>query len=129
MSKITLQQSVHSITVIVGFAAYMHLSAHCKLRKSTTEHHVKLSIQRLHNSLCLLLLLIKLALLLSRGILVLLVLRHQVVHVGLSLSELHLIHTLACNKTDESEFHKTAYSSATATLKDLQTTFSAQAAE
>ena len=74
MSKITLQQSVHSLTVIVGFAAYMHLSAHCKLRKSTTEHHVKLSIQRLHNSLCLLLLLIKLALLLSRGILVLLVL-------------------------------------------------------
>ncbi|KAF3844547.1 hypothetical protein F7725_007710 [Dissostichus mawsoni] len=37
----------------------------------------------------------KLALLLSGGVLVLLVLRHQVVHVALSLCELHLIHALA----------------------------------
>merc|ERR1712057_50661 len=40
------------------------------------------------------LLLIELALVLSGGILVLLVLGDKVVHVGLSLSELHLVHTL-----------------------------------
>jgi len=40
------------------------------------------------------LLLIKLALILSGGILVLLVLRDEIVHVGLSLSEFHLIHAL-----------------------------------
>merc|ERR1711977_772103 len=40
------------------------------------------------------LLLIELALILSGGILVLLVLGDKVVHVGLSLSELHLVHTL-----------------------------------
>merc|ERR1739848_129322 len=40
------------------------------------------------------LLLIELTLVLSGGILVLLVLGHKVVHVGLSLSELHLVHTL-----------------------------------
>merc|ERR1719229_837274 len=41
------------------------------------------------------LLLVKLALLLRGRILVLLVLRHQVVHVGLCLRELHLVHALA----------------------------------
>mmetsp|Transcript_8948 Transcript_8948/g.24149 ORF Transcript_8948/g.24149 Transcript_8948/m.24149 type:complete len:274 (-) Transcript_8948:278-1099(-) len=45
-------------------------------------------------SLHLLLLALELALLLSRGILVLLVLAHQIVHVGLGLSEFHLIHAL-----------------------------------
>merc|ERR1719214_444245 len=40
------------------------------------------------------LVLIELALLLSGGILVLLVLGHEVVHVGLSLGELHLVHAL-----------------------------------
>merc|ERR1712171_30617 len=40
------------------------------------------------------LLLIELALILSGGILVLLVLGDKIVHVGLSLSELHLVHTL-----------------------------------
>merc|ERR1719486_1390006 len=40
------------------------------------------------------LLLIELARVLGGGILVLLVLGHKVVHVGLSLSELHLVHTL-----------------------------------
>ena len=40
------------------------------------------------------LLLFELALLLGRGVLVLLVLAHQVVHVALSLSELHLVHAL-----------------------------------
>mmetsp|Transcript_46281 Transcript_46281/g.72418 ORF Transcript_46281/g.72418 Transcript_46281/m.72418 type:complete len:310 (+) Transcript_46281:111-1040(+) len=49
---------------------------------------------RLTHHVIKLLLLIKLALLLGSGILVLLVLRDQIVHVGLSLSELHLIHTL-----------------------------------
>merc|ERR1711998_56556 len=42
----------------------------------------------------LLLLVLELALLLGGGVLVLLVLRHEIVHVGLSLSELHLVHTL-----------------------------------
>merc|ERR1712038_1063948 len=45
---------------------------------------------------------IEFTLLLSGGVLVLLVFRHQVVHVGLSLSELHLIHTLASVPTQES---------------------------
>jgi hypothetical protein len=36
------------------------------------------------------------------GLLVLLVLRHQVVHVGLGLSELHLIHTHASVPMEES---------------------------
>ena len=41
------------------------------------------------------LLLLKLAFLLGRGVLVLLVLRNKIVHVGLGLSELHLVHALA----------------------------------
>merc|ERR1711993_54505 len=40
------------------------------------------------------LLFVHLLLVLSGGILVLLVLRDEIVHVGLSLSELHLVHTL-----------------------------------
>mmetsp|Transcript_1125 Transcript_1125/g.2434 ORF Transcript_1125/g.2434 Transcript_1125/m.2434 type:complete len:332 (+) Transcript_1125:570-1565(+) len=51
--------------------------------------------------LVLLLLALILALLLSRGILVLLVLRHQIVHVGLSLSELHLVHALTSVPVEE----------------------------
>ena len=46
--------------------------------------------------------LIEFTLLLGGGILVLLVLRHQVVHVGLSLSELHLVHTLTSVPMEES---------------------------
>merc|ERR1740130_2121611 len=38
--------------------------------------------------------LIELTLLLGRGVLILLVLRDEIVHVGLGLSELHLVHTL-----------------------------------
>merc|ERR1712038_786519 len=45
---------------------------------------------------------IKFTLLLGSGVLVLLVFRHQVVHVGLGLSELHLIHTLASVPMQES---------------------------
>merc|ERR1712139_59194 len=41
-----------------------------------------------------LLVLVELALLLGGGVLVLLVLRDEVVHVGLSLGELHLVHAL-----------------------------------
>ena len=44
--------------------------------------------------LLLTLLLVEFALLLGGGVLVLLVLGHQVVHVGLGLSELHLVHAL-----------------------------------
>ena len=42
----------------------------------------------------LLLLLVELSLLLGGGVLVLLVLRDKIVHVGLGLSELHLVHSL-----------------------------------
>ena len=45
--------------------------------------------------LLLALLLIEFVLLLCGGVLVLLVLRHQIIHVGLSLCELHLVHALA----------------------------------
>ena len=48
------------------------------------------------------LLLASLALLISSGILVLLVLRDEIVHVGLGLSELHLVHTLASVPMQES---------------------------
>ncbi len=50
----------------------------------------------------LLLVFVELSLLLGRGILVLLVFRHQVIHVGLCLGELHLIHTLAGVPMEES---------------------------
>merc|ERR1711872_548690 len=53
-------------------------------------------------AVCLFQLLAGFALLLGGGILVLLVLRHQVVHVGLSLCELHLIHALASVPMEES---------------------------
>jgi hypothetical protein len=49
-----------------------------------------------------LLLLIELSLLLSGGVLILLVLADQVVHVGLGLSELHLVHTLTGVPVEES---------------------------
>jgi hypothetical protein len=49
-----------------------------------------------------LLILIELSLLLSSGILVLLVLRHEVIHVALGLSELHLVHALASVPVKES---------------------------
>ena len=45
---------------------------------------------------------IEFSLLLGGSILVLLVLRHQVVHVGLRLSELHLVHTLTSVPVEES---------------------------
>merc|ERR1712073_215616 len=53
-------------------------------------------------SLLPLLLLVKLALLLSGGVLVLLVLRDEIVHVGLSLGELHLVHALTGVPVEES---------------------------
>ena len=53
---------------------------------------------RTENLGLLLLLLVKLSLILGGGLLVLLVLGHQVVHVGLGLSELHLVHALALKR-------------------------------
>nr|ACR36990.1 unknown [Zea mays] len=47
-------------------------------------------------------LLLLVLLILGSGILVLLILGHQVVHVTLCLGELHLIHTLACVPVQES---------------------------
>mmetsp|Transcript_8255 Transcript_8255/g.20711 ORF Transcript_8255/g.20711 Transcript_8255/m.20711 type:complete len:228 (-) Transcript_8255:746-1429(-) len=53
-----------------------------------------MSARRLHHVVALLVL-VELALLLGRRVLVLLVLGHEVVHVGLGLGELHLVHALA----------------------------------
>ena len=50
----------------------------------------------------LLFLLVEFSLLLSGGVLVLLVLRDQIVHVGLGLSELHLVHALTSVPMEES---------------------------
>jgi len=47
-------------------------------------------------------LLVEFSLILGRGVLVLLVLRDEVIHVGLGLSKLHLIHTLAGVPVQES---------------------------
>ena len=49
-----------------------------------------------------LILVLEVPLLLGGGVLVLLVLRDQVVHVGLSLIELHLVHALASVPVEES---------------------------
>jgi len=57
---------------------------------------------RRFQNLCLLFLLIKFALVLGGGILVLLVFRNEIVHVGLGLSELHLVHTLTSVPVQES---------------------------
>merc|ERR1711998_136301 len=48
-----------------------------------------------------LLVLVELTLLLGGGVLVLLILRDKVVHIGLSLGELHLVHTLASVPVEE----------------------------
>merc|ERR1712061_959475 len=52
--------------------------------------------------LVLLLLILELALVIGSGLLVLLVFGHQVVHVGLGLSELHLVHALPGVPVEES---------------------------
>ena len=49
----------------------------------------------------LLLLLVEFSLILGGGLLVLLVFRHQVIHVGLCLSELHLVHALALIRNEQ----------------------------
>ena len=46
-------------------------------------------------------LLVEFAFLLGGGILVLLILRHKIIHVGLSFGELHLVHALACVPVQE----------------------------
>merc|ERR1712066_134520 len=56
--------------------------------------HAAVTTSRLH--VVLTFLLVKFALLLGCGVLVLLVLGHEIVHVGLSLGEFHLVHALAC---------------------------------
>merc|ERR1719234_225618 len=52
--------------------------------------------------LLLLFLILEISFVVSRCFLVLLVFRNQVVHVALSLGELHLIHALACVPVEES---------------------------
>ena len=62
----------------------------------------KIKTNHLGLLLVLLLLILKLALVIGSGLLVLLVLGHQVVHVGLGLGELHLVHALASVPVEES---------------------------
>ena len=62
----------------------------------------KIKTNHLGLLLVLLLLILELALVIGSGLLVLLVLGHQVVHVGLSLGELHLVHALASVPVEES---------------------------
>merc|ERR1711907_523517 len=70
------------------------LSSPCELvTYSTLERNLHLIVH--------VLLLVELALVFSSGILVLLVLGHKVVHVGLSLGELHLVHTLTSVPVEE----------------------------
>merc|ERR1712235_56532 len=79
------------------------MQAHSHFRQHSTQAVRRitginqLSNEQKRNSLSLLvgLLLVELAVLLSGGILVLLVLGHEIVHVGLSLGEFHLVHALA----------------------------------
>merc|ERR1719331_1280038 len=65
------------------------------------------------------LILIEFTLLFGSGILVLLVLRDEIVHVGLSLSELHLVHTLASVPMQESLTSKHGGELLSNTLPDL----------
>eukprot|EP00043_Microstomoeca_roanoka_P004868 m.52369 g.52369 ORF g.52369 m.52369 type:complete len:506 (-) comp12695_c0_seq1:22-1539(-) len=74
--------------------------ATCERKRKEQRTKLKLLCSSL--VVVLLLFLVKLALLLSGGILVLLVLRDEIVHVGLGLSELHLIHTLTSVPVEES---------------------------
>merc|ERR1719167_1608571 len=62
---------------------------------------------------------LKFSLLLSSGILVLLVLRNKVIHVGLCLSEFHLIHTFSCVPMQESLAPKHSSKLFTDTFEEL----------
>merc|ERR1712093_738254 len=68
----------------------------CKaVEKSGEEVCDSGEVWRLRLHVVLTLLLVELTLFLGRGVLVLLVLRHQIVHVALRLREFHLVHALA----------------------------------
>merc|ERR1719500_2395553 len=77
--------------------AFRRITGTNQLSNQKTRHLYK-------KNLCLFVgfLLIEFAVLLSGGILVLLVLGHEIVHVGLGLGELHLIHTLTSVPVQES---------------------------
>merc|ERR1719226_384366 len=67
-----------------------------------TKTNIRYQIRtRLAHSLFFSLLLVELTFLLGRGVLVLLVLRDEVVHVALRLRELHLVHALTCVPVQE----------------------------
>merc|ERR1719311_1680852 len=67
---------------------------HTHYRKPLVDEHGGTGTQRRARLVLLAALLLELALLLGGCVLVLLVLGDKVVHVGLSLGELHLVHTL-----------------------------------
>merc|ERR1719515_468407 len=69
---------------------------------SYLKRKIRVLLPILIHPLILLVAILVLALLLGGGVLVLLVLGHEIVHVGLSLSELHLVHTLTSVPVKES---------------------------
>mmetsp|Transcript_18233 Transcript_18233/g.32229 ORF Transcript_18233/g.32229 Transcript_18233/m.32229 type:complete len:542 (+) Transcript_18233:1550-3175(+) len=80
-------------SVVHGLAHLAHAQSNTRvLPRGWQASHIR---HFLPIDLVLLFVLVELALLLCGGVLVLLVLGNKVVHVGLSLSEFHLIHTLA----------------------------------
>jgi hypothetical protein len=78
-----------------------YLTSHTSHRQTQSKTHTR-EQQQAGRLQILLLFLIKLTLLFSRRILILLVLGHKVVHVRLSLCELHLIHTFPSVPVKES---------------------------
>merc|ERR1719181_648626 len=70
--------------------------------RHTQSAAAKMELRYLAHHVVELLIFVELTLLLGRGVLVLLVLGHKVVHVGLGLGELHLVHALASVPVKES---------------------------
>merc|ERR1712048_401578 len=68
----------------------------------TSELHAKIApLPTLGRHVILTLFFVELALLLRGGILVLLVLRHEIIHIRLCLCKLHLVHALSCVPVQE----------------------------
>merc|ERR1719487_2387143 len=93
---ILIARIVHSTQTTSEFKTQRGLKYRCDLEGAPSGNHRS----RLHVILALFL--IKLTLLLGSGILVLLVLGDEVIHVTLCFSELHLIHAFACVPMKES---------------------------
>merc|ERR1712093_616409 len=82
----------HGWTIEIGNSNILQIAITDHSRNSKTYRQLVTCCSGLH--VVLTLLLVELALLLRRGVLVLLVLGHQIVHVALRFRELHLVHPL-----------------------------------